>query len=129
MKLRLPSGMEINLWVKHGVYPIEIKGSWDSVCGQKTELRGTQVDLKLEDRGSVYQNVVHSYCRPPDQFCKRTGRRLAATKLLKSVRNYFPFEKKEDRKAIFLAICPEFGETDAVFLKSDKKKKVKDIND
>jgi len=43
-------------------------------------------------------------CQPPDQFCKRTGRLLAAKRLIRGMLGF----TKADRKAVFLALCPEF---------------------
>lgn len=38
----------------------------------------------LKDRESLEVVSGGAYCRPPDQFCKATGRRIALTKALKA---------------------------------------------
>ena len=114
MKLRLPSGKEVRVWVKHeaAFYNSHIN-EWR---------RGTSV--YYED--GTFTTGALSLCRPPDQFCKAVGRRLAANKLLRNLRAdnvvcrpYMAVEiGKRDRRALFLAINPQFGKTEAVFLSS-----------
>lgn len=42
-------------------------------------------------------------CNPKDNFCKLEGRKRAASRLLKQL----PLSK-QDKRAIFLNVCPEF---------------------
>lgn len=97
MKTTLPSGMKIQIGVHHRNDAVIT-----SYPGQV--LRGTHVRLTLED-GREFEGG--SVCKPPDTFCKRTGRRFAANSLLRNVRDALP--SKVDRKTIFCLICPEYS--------------------
>ncbi|MGH2612898.1 MAG: hypothetical protein ACRDFB_07595, partial [Rhabdochlamydiaceae bacterium] len=78
---------------------------------QLTDLRGTIIRFSLKNGECVlYETDSTSICIPPDQFCKRTGRRLAGIKLLKNLKNnpYTYGFSKTERREIFNLICPEF---------------------
>ncbi len=52
---------------------------------------------------------ARAVCKPPDNFCRATGRRLAANRLLKQLREHSglaPLFTRDDRRTIFHAICP-----------------------
>lgn len=96
MIIKLPSGVEIKLGVHHchfrlpNVVPL---------------LRGMKITITFPDGADIEGSSI---CKPPDQFCKRTGRRLAANRLLAGLRRSPQVLHKADRKAIFAAICPEY---------------------
>jgi hypothetical protein len=48
---------------------------------------------------------AQAICSLKDNFCKRTGRKLAASKLLKKIGFSM---SKEDRRKVFFAVCPEY---------------------
>jgi hypothetical protein len=88
MKLKLPSGPEIFIGVYHA---------------KPGEQRSTTVKLEID--GLTY--TADCCCHPNDNFCKATGRRLAANRLLAELRAC-TILSADDRKAVFLKICPEF---------------------
>lgn len=72
------------------------------------ERRCTKVQLSVGRR--TFKAV--SVCNPSDNFSKKLGRRYAANKLLETCRkNAYLAENltREDRRAIFMAVCPEFS--------------------
>jgi len=97
MKTVLPSGAKIQIGVHHcddvaiSSYPNQL-------------LRGTRVRLTLLDTGVEFNGG--SVCKPPDVFSKRDGRRHAANSLLRNVKDHIV--SKEDRRFIFVTICPEY---------------------
>lgn len=70
------------------------------------ERRGTTVLLSSEDKPVNW--MADSICSLKDQFCKRTGRLIAAKRLLELL-NESTYFSKEDRRTVFHAICPEFS--------------------
>jgi hypothetical protein len=91
--LTLPSGKQAYLSIRH-LY----KARGDDYNGTLARLRFTWTEGVL---------IGLSRCSDRDQFCRRTGRKLAATRLLEWIRNAYGLPK-EDRAAIFRAICPEY---------------------
>lgn len=63
--------------------------------------RCTKVSMKFAD-GTVVPEEAH--CSLKDNFCKRTGRKLATTRLLRAL----PVLTRDDRRAIWRAVLPEF---------------------
>jgi len=121
MKATLPSGQKIQVGVKHTtdvLKNIQLTDPKDlskvaSYCVKadgtcEYELRSTHVRLTLED-GTDF--AARSITKPPDQFCKRVGRRLAANRLLQNIREILP--SKADRRTIFKMICPEYKQTNS----------------
>ena len=51
-----------------------------------------------------YAINCRSICKPPDQFCRRKGRIMAARHLMQSLGKVF---SKQDKALIFKTICPE----------------------
>lgn len=104
MKTILSTGKQIQLGVHHVDDAV-----WTRIDGTKVEnLRGTTIRFTYTNSdGSVIFNTSGKViCIPPDQFCKRTGRRIAGIKLLKNL-NTYGFSKME-RKEVFQLICPEY---------------------
>lgn len=74
-----------------------------------TPRRGTELHLSVGRRTFK----VKAYCHPKDNFCRKTGRKRVAAHLLARCRTdrYLAFAlNKADRKAVFLAICPEYAD-------------------
>lgn len=67
------------------------------------KFRGTAIGLTLPNG---YELVSKSVCKPPDQFCRRKGRIMAARHLMGSLRRII-YVSKQDRALIFKTICPE----------------------
>lgn len=67
--------------------------------------RGTKVWVKVGRK--TFEAVA--VCSKHDNFCRRTGRKLAACRLLDNIRGQ-PSFSKEDRASIFYFYCPEFKE-------------------
>lgn len=63
----------------------------------------TTAELTLPDGRVINAKAL---CSPQDQFAYKEGRRICAMRLLKAMRvlGY----RREDRKTVFDAICPEF---------------------
>lgn len=99
MKLQLSTGAEFRVGLRY---------SWETVAFEFPtrhimQCRVTTAYLRnLLDANTVEVKVT---CSPQDQFCKRTGRKLAANRLLASLKAIgLP---KEDRRKVFQALCPE----------------------
>lgn len=90
MKVRL-NGRELRLGISHV---------------RAGDRRGTRVWLAAADHTPIAEGVA--MCSAADNFCKRTGRRLAVNRLLASLRLDGKVFAKEDRRAIFQAVCPEY---------------------
>ena len=73
---------------------------------RKDMLRGTKVWLRWGEEKTI---VARSLCKPPDQFCRQTGRLLAARRLVGYMRAQPQEFSYEDRAKVFAAVCPEFG--------------------
>lgn len=97
-KVELSDGREVLVGVRHGT----------AERGRKT-VRCTEVYLKGLDGSPLASE--QSLCSPKDNFCRRTGRRAAATRLLRSAVTRFSLPDKEDRRRVFLAVCPEYAGT------------------
>ncbi len=101
MFIKLQSGKEARLMVAH-----------TTVSTAKGERRATV--LKMVLAGRTFK--VKSICNPSDNFCKKSGRRYAAAKLLERCRepkvsaDLFLADNvtKADRATIFRAICPNY---------------------
>lgn len=66
--------------------------------------RRTTVALRA-DGSSLVEATAR--CSLQDNFCRRTGRKIAANKLLAVMRNRF--YPKVDRESVFQAIYPEYS--------------------
>jgi hypothetical protein len=103
MKIQLSSG-EAHVGCKHDALVTESGDSYKVVIPHDDPMHRRLTTAWLKAGGTTFRSV--SICRPPDQFCKRTGRRMAARRLLAAMKKVgFP---KGDRKAVFLSLCPEF---------------------
>lgn len=94
-------------------------------CGTDTfeqEVRGTKVVLTFPDRGDVFE--AFSVCKPPDNFSRKVGRRLATNHLLARLRKRerelvmmgthgMGYCDKAVRRVIFATLCPEYTKTKA----------------
>lgn len=107
--IELTTGEKVLVGIRHTTLPPS--SSRFGVCGFESPKprRITQVWVTDEHRLQTIQ--VQAVCAPMDNFCRRTGRKIAATKLLKELRDTYRFRNPEDRKRIFQAICPEYKET------------------
>ena len=97
MKVNLPNGKQVKVFVKHTDDEI-------LVChNEKMEnLRGTHIRLIFEDEQTF---EARSICKPPDQFSRLNGRKLAAQRLFEMTGNVLT---REDRKVLWKVFCPKF---------------------
>ena len=107
MFVKLSTG-EARVWVKFDV--------------QDDGRRSTQITFEYQDKGTYAPRgkfIAIVLCSKQDNFCRRTGRKMALNKLLwdhptgptfASIDGkHFPsWLKKEDRKILWKAVCPEF---------------------
>jgi hypothetical protein len=94
MKIKLPStGQEIYIGCVH-----------ERVEGSKA--RVTTVWIK-DVATDVLLSTASAFCSPKDNFCKRTGRKLAAERLIRAAWAK-GVSVKADRRAVMEALCPEF---------------------
>lgn len=100
MFVKLSTG-EARVWVKFDV--------------QDDGRRSTQITFEYEDEGRLKGGkfVAIVRCSKRDNFCRRTGRKLALNKLLWGHPTPYQYQpnswlSKEDRKILWQAICPEF---------------------
>ncbi len=111
MRVKLPvSGIEVIVGCKHLTKP-EDQPELDW-AHPHIKVRATEVWVKDTAGNQIAQAIAK--CSPMDNFCKRTGRRIAAQRLLAQLREKDPTGYpawKEDRKAIFQTICPEYFKT------------------
>lgn len=103
MKVKLPSGREIKVWVQHVRTDLEL-----SEVDRKLYVRYRHIPVKLvvlphtiveltENELSLGRGI--SYCHPSDNFCKRTGIKTALKRIpLKDLLN------KEDRKVLWESV-------------------------
>lgn len=98
-------------------YRVKARHGWTSYLyedGGAEPRRFTQVwiaPVHPIHRAAVDEVLVGAaICRPPDQFCKRTGRRLATIKLLAALKERG--WTSEERKAVFDTVCPEYRTDD-----------------
>lgn len=70
--------------------------------GYEDDRRTTTIRLQIDDE----LIAAIAICSRRDNFCKRTGRKMALAKLLAS--NPATFASCHDRKAMWQAVCPEF---------------------
>lgn len=99
MKTKLKSGQEVFVKTHYNN---------DDTLEHKGEVkhcRSTEISLTIGEDTYTGKSI----CSPLDQFCRRTGRRLAANRLLKSMKD--ANVSKQIRKEAFQAICPEFAES------------------
>lgn len=92
------SGRQVTLGVFHEDAQVDLAIQGPVVC------RTTRVRLTMNPGPEV---EVRSVCSPNDNFCRREGRRVAASKLLRGLRM-----SKADKRAIFQLICPEYKQKD-----------------
>ncbi len=104
MLIRLPDGSELRLGVNH--------------IRDKHGRRGTKVWIRTSD--GMVNREVFAMCSEQDNFCKRTGRKLAADRLLKLLRweeltcgELREYTRKPIRRQLFKAVCPEFHQGSA----------------
>lgn len=81
-----------------------LKGYTPPPGQSKVLVRATDVRLVA---GDGWKCEVTAYCSPLDNFCRLTGRRVAAEKLI-GVLNDLDWAK-EDRREVFRTICPEYA--------------------
>lgn len=97
--VELESGVFVRIGVKHAwdvrSFKVPHQGFVSQTC------RVTQVMFTGDDGVSITAEAV---CNPNDNFCKLSGRKVAASKLLKELNGV----SKTDKKKIFENICPEF---------------------
>lgn len=96
-EVTLSSGEKARVRIQHGLV---------THPGSGAMRRGTTVKLTVGNRRFVFDSV----CHPGDNFCRRTGRRLAADKMVRRCRTAEGFLNtltKEDRRQLFRAVCPE----------------------
>lgn len=93
-RVKLSDSREIFVGISHKTITSSIDGD---------ERRGTVVWVTDGDRTIEATSI----CRPPDQFSRAQGRKVAATKLLNELRrrNY----SRNDRDVVFRTICPQFN--------------------
>lgn len=97
MRVKLPSGREVKVFVQHGVSPL-------------TNRRCTTAKLEFQVGEDTETFLVGTICSKKDAFVRRVGRKIVAQRLLNILsRTEF---SKEDRRGIFLSICPEFKAKD-----------------
>jgi hypothetical protein len=101
MKAKLPNGMNVQVGVRHTTDELPNHEH----PGESIVCRSTHVLLTLEDGVDFAARAI---CKPPDQFCKRDGRRRAADRLLQNLKFILP--SKEDRRAVFQMVCPEYSQ-------------------
>lgn len=112
-KLRLPSGFHVILGVFHEKLP---HTNQSQQIKRKTVIKCTFTDSTFtKEFGTL---TAMSVCIPPDNFCKATGRKLAARRLISNNidilderGNYRKLNSsvftKEDKRVLMKAICPE----------------------
>jgi hypothetical protein len=67
-------------------------------------VRGTKVELRMENGETLSAEAI---CSANDQFNRRVGRKLAASRLLSRMRDTRKFSAVE-RERVFKSICPEY---------------------
>ncbi len=101
-------GREVIIGVRHG----EQLMSWeydDTMEGACVSLRCTDVWVKEKVSG-VKIAEANAVCSITDNFCKKVGRRIAASRLIAKLKAMgCQWLSKANRKAIFQSICPEYG--------------------
>lgn len=102
----LPSGKTVKIAIHHTEREIEVM---DGPYYTPPENRRVTI-VEVIDDGVEYAQM--SICRPPDNFSRLAGRRIAANKLLRQLKIEAGYHH-EDRRAIFFFICPEYGATEA----------------
>ena len=90
---------------------VELSGKAEAIVGvahitDEKGRRGTKAWLVMPGGQKDYHAVA--MCSSHDNFCKRTGRRLAADRLLSKLRLQHEEMTREDRQIIFSTICPEY---------------------
>lgn len=88
MKLTLSNNVVVHLGARH----------LDTPNGK----RKTQVWFLFPDGRQI---VAEAKCYIKDNFCKRTGRKIAAQYLLQKLFNL----SKDDRRLVFFKLCPEYN--------------------
>lgn len=96
MKLKLSDGREYRLTVRHN--PADEKGYRDTVA--------IMFAVPEEDGALRDAFVTGARCSPNDQFNRAKGRKIAATRMLSTLR--YNGYSREDRRKVFDAICPEY---------------------
>lgn len=94
MFVELTSGTQIRVSVHFHDVPVGPVGS----------RRATTAYIGNKESPAVKATVV---CHPNDNFCRKTGRKLAAIKLLRQLKEVG--YDKADRAFVFNAICPEYN--------------------
>ena len=93
MKLKLSSGEEVKVGVKHENRDRDGKVL---TCGGRT--------VAFVRYGEV-EFLGVAVCSREDVFCRKKGRRLASVRLIEALKGFTP---DPDRRAILKALCPEF---------------------
>lgn len=117
-RITLPSGEILRLGIRHARIPISevpfhVSRHWDAAPdehGREKNCRITDVWLKEGEKPVEGEDPTlleaRAYCSFHDNFCKRSGRKAAAQKLLEKLKGLF--YSKEARAAVFQAINPEY---------------------
>lgn len=93
-RMTLPSGQKIRLGVFH------------EITDKKIRYTLVRVTFMSSDDQAGETCEVNSRCSKKDNFCKATGRKIAAGRLMKDVK--IAAMSDEDKQAIMKRICPEF---------------------
>ena len=91
MKIKLPNGTEAWLRISHN--------NW-----HRDGRRFTSVTVVTQDTsvpGCLVAHVGYAYCSQSDHFCRKTGRKIALTRLI--AKSNFD---KSTRMALWFAVCP-----------------------
>lgn len=99
MRLQLPSGREVHVGVRHITL----------TTGRHRVQRATEVRCKLAEGPALAEEAV---CSNTENFCRRTGRRLASIRLLYALKlgvGFLAFNKA-DRRAVFTALNANYVE-------------------
>jgi hypothetical protein len=104
----LGNGLSVKVQVKHTDNE-EINYGDVTVVG----LRGTRVHATFTEKLPFTNNIqsrefyTKAVCGPKDNFCKAAGRKVAANRLMKELRDRTELTKTE-RAQVFATICPEY---------------------
>lgn len=93
-ELALPSGQTAKIYISHGPQEITLRST-----GETVEVRGTKIMIQIGNK----KINARSCCKPPDNFNRHNGIKLALSRLLKDAE----FDR-EDRQYLWQQICPWF---------------------
>lgn len=95
-----------------GLAPVFVNGDTALVCIRRNAskvyvyVRSTKIEVAISGPGTVRRFRGHSYCKPPDKFNRKTGRRFALKHLFESMKDAKGkwLVKGEDRRRIAEAV-------------------------